>query len=417
MPTQSSATVSRIGQLRASLQAERYSTSIQCVYVSCAQRFIDYLENKSMALKAVTALQLEAFLRSELRSFRKRYARNPRDLRQWRRRYTSALHKLGRLLPGPWPVLAVPTTVLEAFHREVVQAYDHWLRELRGLAPVTRSKRVTQALRFLGALGPLADRENLQQLNVRDIDAYVQQRSMGLRRASIEGCTVCLRDFLRYLHGSGRTVSDLSGTVIGPRIYEHELIPCALRAEEVEKVLAVTRQDLSPKGLRDYAFLMLLATYGLRAGEIVALRLEDVDWKKDVLRVRHTKTGTYSELPLLREPGEAVLSYLEKARLNSTHRELFLHLNAPYRAYRNGSILHHVTAARLSAAGVTALGKKGPHAFRHARAVSLLRAAVPLKTIGDLLGHTSARSTAVYLKLATEDLRGVGLERPSGVRP
>jgi len=291
------------------------------------------------------------------------------------------------------------------------------MRELRGLASVTRSTRATQALEFLTELGPRSDQESLAELAVRDIDAYLQQRCKDLRRRTIEGYTVCLRSFLRYLHGSGRTALDLSRTVIGPRIYDDEQIPSALRPEEVQAVLEVTRQDCSPIGRRDYAFLTLLATYGLRAGEIVTLRLEDIDWNKELLHVRHSKTGADSELPLLREPGEAVLSYLEKARPESEHRELFLQVQAPYRAYKHGSILNCVIAARLKMAGITPRGRKGPHAFRHARAVSLLRAAVPLKIIGDVLGHRSAESTAVYLKLATDDLRAVGLDIPKEVLP
>ena len=183
------------------------------------------------------------------------------------------------------------------------------------------------------------------------------------------------------------------------------------------QVLEVTREDRSPIGLRDYAILTLLATYGLRAAEIVRLRLEDLDWRREVLRVRHSKTGTYSELPLLREPGEALLGYLEKARPPSAHREVFLRIHAPHRPFKAGSILNCVTRARLRAAGVTPQGRNGPHAFRHARAVSLLRSGVPLKIIGDVLGHTSAQATAEYLKLATDDLRAVGLELPSGVSP
>ena len=162
---------------------------------------------------------------------------------------------------------------------------------------------------------------------------------------------------------------------------------------------------------------MLLATYGLRAGEIIALRLEDLDWKKEILHVRHSKTGAESELPLLREAGEAVLRYLENARPESKHRELFLQVQAPYRAYKRGSILNCVISARLKMAGITPRGRKGPHAFRHARAVSLLHSAVPLKVIGDVLGHRSEESTAVYLKLATEDLRAVGLNIPKEVLP
>jgi site-specific recombinase XerD len=320
-----------------------------------------------------------------------------------------------RLIHGRWPVEAAPTNALEAFHREIVQDYDAWLRDLRGLRPETRTKRTTYAVRFLSFIGPSADQEGLRRLSVQQIDAYLKQCCRGLRRASIEDYTVCLRDFLRHLYRSGRTAAALGGTVIGPRIYDRESIPSALRAEQVHRVLQVTREDHSPSGLRDYAILMLLATYGLRAAEIVRLRLEDIDWKREVLRVHHSKTGAYSELPLLREAGEALLRYLEKARPSSAHREVFLRIQAPHRAFKNGSILNCVTRARLRAAGITPQGRKGPHAFRHARAVSLLRSGVPLKIIGDVLGHTSAGATAEYLKLATEDLRAIGLELPSEV--
>jgi integrase/recombinase XerD len=140
-----------------------------------------------------------------------------------------------------------------------------------------------------------------------------------------------------------------------------------------------------------------------------------VDWKNEVLLVRHSKTGTFSKLPLLPEPGEALLNYLENARPRSAIREVFLCLNAPNRAFPHGTALYDVIRRRLDAAGIAPHGKKGPHAFRHARAVSLLRALVPLKEIGDILGHRSTASTVSYLKLATEDLRGVGLEVPAAV--
>jgi site-specific recombinase XerD len=99
------------------------------------------------------------------------------------------------------------------------------------------------------------------------------------------------------------------------------------------------------------------------------------------------------------------------------YREIFLRLLPPHRPFKAGSILNCVTRARLRAAGLAPQGRHGPHAFRHARAVSLLRSGVPLKIIGDVLGHTSAQATAEYLKLATDDLRAVGLELPSGVSP
>jgi integrase/recombinase XerD len=407
---------SLIEKLRIHLKSEGYSAWIQRCYPTLARQFLDYCDSKRLSVEAARSAHVTEFVRRRYRLFRRRHGESP-PFREWRLRYTGAVHMLLRLVHGRWPVPGAPATALEAFHRHIVQDYDMWLRDLRGLRPETRTKRTTHALRFLASLGPRAEQESLARLSVRDIDAYLKQCCAGLRRASIEGYTVCLRDFLRHLYRSGGTASDLSGTVIGPRIYEHEDIPSALRAEEVRRVLEVTREDLSPVGLRDYAILMLLATYGLRAAEIVQLRLEDIDWTRDVLRVRHSKTGTYSELPLLHEPGEAVLRYLEKTRPLSAHREVFLRIQAPRRPFKNGSILNCVTSVRLRAAGITPQGRKGPHAFRHARAVSLLRSGVPLKIIGDVLGHTSAAATGEYLKLATEDLRAVGLELPSGVSP
>jgi len=417
MSLESISTASRLEEFESHLETARYAAAIQRRYLWIAQRFVDYLEKKCIAVEAAHAPEGDDFLRWELRSWRRRHGRNPRNVFEWRRRNRTAVNVFLRLVHGHWPVAATPVTAIEVFHCDLVRGYDAWMRELRGLASVTRSKRTTQALEFLTELGPRGEQESLAHLRVRDVDAHLQQRCKGWRRRTIEGYTVCLRSFLRYLHGSGRTALDLSSTVIGPRIYDDEQIPSALRPEEIQSIVAATRQDCSPIGRRDYAFLMLLATYGMRAGEIIALRLEDIDWQKEILRVRHSKTGGVSELPLQREPGEAVLSYLEKVRPESKHREVFLQLQAPYQAYKSGSILNCVIGARLKMAGLTPRGRKGPHAFRHARAVSLLRAAVPLKIIGDVLGHRSAESTAVYLKLATEDLRAVGLNIPQVVLP
>jgi site-specific recombinase XerD len=404
-------------QLKAHLKDERYTASAQRHYPSEVQRFLQYLQTKGLPVEAVSASDVDDFVRRRLRVFHKRNGRAPRDLRNWRWRYTSAIYKLGHLVRGEWPVEPARTSPVEVFHQRVVQEYDSWLRDLRGLAPPTRMKRVSFALQFLTALGSRGTRETLPGLSIQQIDVFLQQRCVNLARASIEDWTGCLRDFLRYLHGNGQIAANLSGNVIGPQIYEYEHTPLALTPEEVKDVLATVRRDLSPTGRRDYALLMLLATYGLRGSEIVALRLEDIDWKKELLRIRHSKTGAYSELPLLRAPGEAVLKYLEKARPRSIHRQIFLRVHAPYRPFAMASSLGGLISARLMAAGVTRPGNKGARAFRHARAVSLLRAAVPLKSIGDLLGHKSVRSTAVYLKLATDDLRQVGLDVPTGVIP
>jgi integrase/recombinase XerD len=179
----------------------------------------------------------------------------------------------------------------------------------------------------------------------------------------------------------------------------------------------MAQQDHTARGQRDYAILMLLARYGIRAGEVTRLRLDDVDWRKEVIRIRHTKTGVTSYLPLLPEVGEAILRYLQKSRPKTHFREIFLRTRAPYRPFESGSSLYTPIRRRIDAAGVPEEGKRGPHAFRHARAVSMIRASASLKEIGDVLGHRASDSALVYLKLATDDLRAIALEIPAEVKP
>jgi integrase/recombinase XerD len=414
MSTTAFAHASLIEKLQFHLKDKQYAPAIQRRYSALAIHFLDYCDREHLAIDTIRSETITHFLQQRYRLFCRRHE-EPTPIHEWRKRYTGAIHMLLRLVHGKWAIDDLPKTALEAFHCVIIDDYDTWLRDVRGLQPKTRAKRTKHALRFLTSLGLQANQQLLASLNVRQIDAYLQECCDGLRRASIEDHTVCLRDFLRHLYRSGRIATDLAGTVIGPRIYEHEGIPPALDADKVLRVLKATREDRSPAGLRDHAILTLLATYGLRAAEIVGLRLEDFDWRREILTVHHSKTGTYSDLPLLPEPGEAVLRYLREGRPSSAHREVFLHAQAPHCPFKGGSGLYWVTSTRLRAAGIIPQGRKGPHAFRHARAVSLLRSGVPLNVIGDVLGHRSASATGGYLKLATEDLRTIGLEIPGGV--
>jgi len=218
-----------------------------------------------------------------------------------------------------------------------------------------------------------------------------------------------LRSLLRYLHRTGRNPVDLSPHVIAPLLYAYEGVPSILERSEIAAVLEVARKDRTVVGLRDHAILQLLATYGLRSSEVRNLRLEDIDWRAESIRIRHTKTRAYSFLPLMEPVSEAVLAYLRAGRPATDAREIFIRTRAPYRKL---GMLASAVRRRLRDAGVEPPGKSGPHIFRHARAVEMLRASVPQKVIGDLLGHRSTESTVPYLKLATEDLRTIALDVP-----
>jgi len=405
-----------LDQLKEHLKLRRYSPQATRRRLAAASHFLSYLKRRAVAIEMAEPANICSHLQNELNRFRRRHRHAPwSSMADWRRSHTAGIEMLLRLVRGEWPPIPQPSTPLEKFHRDLCSQYDEWMSSLRGLALVTRSQRCAEAGRFLGWLEGRGSEAGVHGITVADIDGYMTVRARGHRRTTVREVATSMRSFLRYLHVAHRTATDLSTSVVGPTLYSLERIPSALRSEDVKKVVQTTRQDHSREGLRDYAILMLLSRYGLRAGEITSLRLDDVDWRRDVLRIRHSKTGVHSELPLLPPVGAAILGYLRKGRPRTDARTIFIVHHAPYGPFRSGSSLYGLVRNRLIAAGIDGQCRLGPHAFRHARAVSLLRAAVPPKEIGDILGHRSAESTAVYLKLATSDLRAVALEIPRSV--
>lgn len=221
-----------------------------------------------------------------------------------------------------------------------------------------------------------------------------------------------MRSFLRYLYGVKLIGKNLEPVVTGPSRHEFEDIPRAFTEKQVKAVLAATRRDRSCTGLRDYAMLLMLSTYGMRAGELIRLRLDDIDWREERLRVRQSKTHIESLLPLVKPVGDALLAYLQHGRPQTDHREVFLKIHAPLGPFTSSGSLSSAVRRRLLEAGIEVKGRHGAHAFRFARALSLMRASVSMKWVGDLLGHQSEKSTHTYIRLATEDLRTLSLEVP-----
>ena len=300
------------------------------------------------------------------------------------------------------------TCAADALHFTICDEYETWLREERGLAEASIYALMWEGRNFLAWQLDRCGVDSLMEMTVGDIDRYMDTRSPHQTRKSVKDVAERLRSMLRYLHRTGRTAIDLSPHVIAPLLYAYEGVPSILERDQIAAVLEAAGKDRTPVGLRDHAILQLLATYGLRSSEIRNLRIEDIDWRAESIRIRHTKTRACSFLPLMAPVGEAVLAYLRGAACDRRPGNLHPHARALSQARHAGQ---RGTAAACDA-GVKPTGKSGPHIFRHARAVEMLRAAVPQKVIGDLLGHRSTESTAPYLKLATEDLRAIALDVP-----
>ncbi len=288
--------------------------------------------------------------------------------------------------------------------------YGTYLETVRGLAPPTIAQHLRTSRQMLDHLHYEVDRARLGDLTRSDIETFVRVSGERLGRRSLQNAVAQLRSFLRFLSGRGQVAAGLEGQIDTPRVYRGERLPRSLPWGIVQEFLR-SIDRAKRLGLRDYAIFLLMATYGLRASEIVALNLDDIEWRAGRILVPQPKTAQRLVLPLTDAVGQALVDYLRRARPTLPYPEVFLRGRAPAGLLRPTAVTEAFQAwARRS--GLT-IPFQGPHCLRHSYAVHLLRQGVPLKTIGDLLGHRSAESTCVYIRLAVEDLRDVALCLPA----
>ena len=283
------------------------------------------------------------------------------------------------------------------------------LRDARGYAPSTVRRQAQIAGEFLEWLGLESAPERLQSLGQEDVERFLRHLAKRMGRVALQKPIAILRNFLRFLASSGCITSGLELQIDTPRVYRQEQLPRALPWTTVQAFLRSIDRTTTT-GIRDCAIFSLMVSYGLRACDIVALKLENIEWRAGRIRICQSKTGNPLELPLTPEVGSALYRYLKKVPRYGTYREVFLRLRAPGGPLKSTAVTEAFQAwSRRSGLDIPF---KGPKCLRHSYAVHLLRHGLPLKTIGDLLGHRSVESTAVYLRLATEDLRGVALHIP-----
>ena len=284
-----------------------------------------------------------------------------------------------------------------------VDEFAEWMRE-RGLAAETIRGRCLAAAEFLDwcHTGQLP----LGSLTITDVDRAVEAKSGQGRcgRSSLHAYLKRLRAFFRFAGAQGWCPAGLTEAVVPPRLYAGETIPAGLAWDDVQRLLAST-EGARPADRRDRAALLLLAVYGLRAGEVCSLRLDDVDWQAETLRVRRPKPGRTHLYPLSRPVGEALLDYLRESRPRRAERALFLTLCAPIHPLSPSGLSCRVNR-RLRLLGIDA-PKRGAHALRHACAQHLLDSGLSMKAVGDHLGHRSPTSTAVYARVHLGALREV----------
>jgi site-specific recombinase XerD len=287
--------------------------------------------------------------------------------------------------------------------------YTNHLRQVRGFSASTVSSHRRTAQCFLQHLKESGIA--VGRIRASNIETYISKAGRRLSRASLQHDIAALRGFLRFLTTDGRLPAGLDLQIDTPRLYRLEQLPRALPWETVRTLLQSV-DTRSPMGLRDYAMFLLIATYGLRASEVVAVGLDDIHWRRGVLRIHQRKTSSPLELPLTNEVLSALVKHLKRTPPPEPYRRVFLRMRAPMGLLKPTAVAEAFQAL-VRKSGLR-ISYQGPHCIRHSYAVHLLQSGTSLKTIGDILGHRTAESTSMYLRLATGDLREVALSVPGG---
>jgi len=384
------------------LSEQDYTASSICRRVPMLMHFADFAAARGAKTQGELADHVDGFVNAWVRDHGQR-RKNEEDRRQTASAARNPVDQMLRLvLPGYIGHRCASAT--PPFARSAPGFFDY-LREERGLR-VASIDLYTHNLRRLERYLQRIELTDLPELSLPILSAFVSDSSQDLGKHALSGLCGQLRVFVRYLYRQGQLLNDFSRGIDCPRIYRLSDIPRAISWEQVQQLLeAVDRR--SPVGKRDYAILLLLITYGLRAREVAALVLDAIDWSNERLAVPDRKAGHSMVYPLSSVVGEAIVNYLRHARPRSKERALFLRACAPHTPLGWSAISQCVTC-RLHNAGIV-VARAGSHTLRHTCVQRLVEAHFSLKAIGDYVGHSLPKSTAIYAKVDLEALREVAL--------
>jgi integrase/recombinase XerD len=314
-----------------------------------------------------------------------------------RRAYTRYLSAEGRLVREP-----------EAPNEDIVRRYDQYLIDVRGLSVSARCHHRLTVSRLFASIRNR--HRSLQGLSRDDVEHLILERSQRVSRHTLQHEVAQLRAFLRYAHDAGLVRERLDGFDT-PRTYRDELPPRALPWPSVLQLLR-SIECTDRTGWRDLCILHLIAYYGLRPGEVVTLRLDSIDWERELLHVYQSKTRSPLTLPLGERTLGLLRDYIQRGRAGSTGVSpmLFLRARCPYIPLERTAV-GDIFRKRMHAAGLPDCAKH-VYRLRHTFAMRLLARGVGMKAIGDVLGHHSFYGTSAYLRLDLAMLRSVALAVP-----
>lgn len=383
------------------LAERRYSNTTVRRRIPVLVAFGDFAKARGAAEIAQLAEHVEPFVQAWIarHARRKRAARARKRVGEFAQNIVRQMLRLA--IPG-YIGIGRPHRPTNPFEAQAPGFISH-LTEEKGLRPRTLYQyrfHLHQFAAYITRIG-LTD---LAYLSAKVLSGFVADYGPRVAWPTLRNACGTLRVFLRYLHREGVLAKDLSSLVEFPQSFRLSGIPRSITWEQVEQVLAgIDRRAAC--GKRDYAMLLLLATYGLRGCEVAALTLDDIDWRNDRLKIRERKAGNSTAYPLSTVVGSAIVDYLKNGRPVTKDRQVFLRAVAPLVPISSAAVSARA-AYYLRKTGI-AIPRPGAHTLRHSCIQRLVNANFSLKHIGDYVGHRNATSTQIYAKVAIEALREV----------
>jgi integrase/recombinase XerD len=301
-------------------------------------------------------------------------------------------------------IITLPPVEPAVHDPALLSAFCQWMHRQRGSGDETLRKYSICIRELLRRLGKEPTRFDAHRLR-----AFVLKKSRSCGEATVKQCATALRMFLRFLIAEGQCAVGLDAAIPTVAYWRLASLPRYLPPEDVERLIASCDRT-SAVGWRDRAVLLLLARLGFRAGDIVHLRLSDIDWKDASIQVcgkgrRHTR------LPLTQEVGRAIVAYLKKGRPRTNADTLFVRCRAPFCAFSSCAVTKIVDKA-LRRTGVVRPSRGAAHLLRHSFATSMLRQGASLEDIAAILRHRSIETTQIYAKVDIPSLRQIAQPWP-----
>ena len=367
-------------------------------HIRAAEHFIYWANRQGLSVRSLTERSLERFGCHLRRCRCRRYGHAHRlNLLHGARLFLGRLQEVG--------FIAVAAVEHTAHDPALLTAFREWMRLQRGTCEGTVDNYAIHIRELLRRLG-----EEPQRFDARSLRQFVLEASQTSGWATAKKCTTALRMFLRFLIAEGRCASGLEAAIPVLAHWRLSTLPRYLQAEEVERLIE-SCDPRSPVERRDRAILLLLARLGLRAGDIVQLRLSDLDWKGAWIHVCG-KGRRQTRLPLTQEVGQALVAYLEGGRPRTQSEAVFVRSRAPFQPFRSHCAVSVIVDAALRRAGVKRPSRGAAHLLRHSVATSMLRCGASLQEVAALLRHRSIETTQIYAKVDVTALRKIAQPWP-----